>query len=55
MHEYRVRRAFTAPDIDKLWLSDITKRQTAEEKLQKGLGRTFSNLSSSDSEVGLVQ
>jgi putative transposase len=29
----RVRRAFTAPDIDKLWLTGITEHNTSEGKL----------------------
>ena len=33
VHDDRVRRAFTAPDLDKLWLTDITEHNTAEGKL----------------------
>lgn len=33
MHDDRVQRAFTAPDIDKLWLTDITEHQTGQGKL----------------------
>ena len=33
VHDDRVRRAFTAPDVDKLWLTDITEHQTGEGKL----------------------
>ena len=33
VHDDRVQRAFTAPDIDKLWLTDITEHQTGEGKL----------------------
>ena len=33
MHGHRVRRAFTAPDLDKLWLTDITEHTTGEGKL----------------------
>ncbi|WIB60224.1 IS3 family transposase [Curtobacterium sp. MCLR17_007] len=33
VHDVRVRRAFTAPDLDKLWLTDITEHNTAEGKL----------------------
>ena len=33
MHDDRVQRAFTAPDVDKLWLTDITEHQTGEGKL----------------------
>ncbi len=33
VHDDRVRRAFTAPDLDRLWLTDITEHNTAEGKL----------------------
>jgi putative transposase len=33
VHDDRVRRAFTAPDIDRLWLTDITEHPTGEGKL----------------------
>ncbi|PZE34103.1 IS3 family transposase [Curtobacterium sp. MCPF17_031] len=33
VHDDRVRRAFTAPDLDKLWLTDITEHPTGEGKL----------------------
>lgn len=33
VHDDRVRRAFTAPDLDKLWLTDITEHNTGEGKL----------------------
>ena len=33
VHDDRVQRAFTAPDIDKLWLTDITEHPTGEGKL----------------------
>ncbi len=33
VHDDLVERAFTAPDIDKLWLSDITEHRTNEGKL----------------------
>jgi transposase InsO family protein len=33
VHDDRVQRAFTAPDIDKLWLTDITEHNTSEGKL----------------------
>lgn len=33
MHNDRVRRAFTAPDLDRLWLTDITEHPTAVGKL----------------------
>ena len=33
VHDDRVRRAFTAPDLDRLWLTDITEHSTAEGKL----------------------
>ncbi len=33
VHEDRVQRAFTAPDIDKVWLTDITEHHTGEGKL----------------------
>lgn len=33
VHGHRVRRAFTAPDLDKLWLTDITEHTTGEGKL----------------------
>jgi hypothetical protein len=32
-HDDRVGRAFTAPDLDRLWLTDITEHNTAEGKL----------------------
>ena len=33
MHDDRVRRAFTAPDLDRLWLTDVAEHPTAEGKL----------------------
>ncbi len=33
VHDDRVRRASTAPDLDRLWLTDITEHNTAEGKL----------------------
>ncbi|PZF52576.1 IS3 family transposase, partial [Curtobacterium sp. MCSS17_008] len=33
VHDDRVRRAFTAPDLDRLWLTDITEHPTGEGKL----------------------
>lgn len=33
VHDDRVRRAFTAPDLNKLWLTDITEHNTGEGKL----------------------
>lgn len=33
VHDDRVQRAFTAPDIDTVWLTDITEHQTGEGKL----------------------
>ena len=33
VHDDRVRRAFTAPDLDWLWLTDITEHPTGEGKL----------------------
>ncbi|WFR67990.1 IS3 family transposase [Curtobacterium flaccumfaciens] len=33
VHDDRVRRAFTAPDLDRLWLTDITEHNTSEGKL----------------------
>jgi putative transposase len=33
VHDDRVRRAFTAPDLDRLWLTDITDHPTGEGKL----------------------
>lgn len=33
MHDDRIRRAFTAPDLDRLRLTDITEYLTAEGKL----------------------
>jgi putative transposase len=33
VHDDRFRRAFTAPDLDKLWLTGITEHNTAEGKL----------------------
>uniref|UniRef100_A0A942YBG5 IS3 family transposase n=1 Tax=Neobacillus citreus TaxID=2833578 RepID=A0A942YBG5_9BACI len=33
VHDDRVRRAFAAPDLDKLWLTDITEHPTGEGKL----------------------
>jgi putative transposase len=33
VYDDRVQRAFSAPDIDKLWLTDITEHQTGEGKL----------------------
>lgn len=33
VHDDRVRRAFTAPDLDRLWLTDIAEHPTGEGKL----------------------
>lgn len=33
VHDDRVQRAFTAPDLDNLWLTDITDHPTGEGKL----------------------
>lgn len=33
VHDDRLKRVFTAPDIDKVWLTDITEHQTGEGKL----------------------
>ena len=33
VHDDRLKRVFTAPDIDKVWLTDITEHQTSEGKL----------------------
>lgn len=33
VHDDRVRRTFTAPDLDRLWLTDITEHNTSEGKL----------------------
>jgi putative transposase len=33
VHDDRVRRAFTGPDLDRLWLTDITEHPTGEGKL----------------------
>lgn len=33
VHDDRVRREFSAPDVDRLWLTDITEHQTSEGKL----------------------
>ncbi len=33
VHDDRVRRAFTAPDLDRLWLTDITEHPTGEGKV----------------------
>ena len=33
VHDDRVQRAFTAPDLDLLWLTDITEHPTGEGKL----------------------
>ena len=33
VHDDRLQRVFTAPDIDKVWLTDITEHQTGEGKL----------------------
>ena len=33
VHDDRVRRAFTSPDLDRLWLTDITEHNTSEGKL----------------------
>ncbi|WIE62236.1 IS3 family transposase [Curtobacterium sp. MCLR17_032] len=33
VHDDRVRRAFAAPDLDRLWLTDITEHPTGEGKL----------------------
>jgi transposase InsO family protein len=33
VHDDRVKREFTAPDVNRLWLTDITEHETAEGKL----------------------
>jgi transposase InsO family protein len=33
VHDDRVRREFSAPDVNRLWLTDITEHQTSEGKL----------------------
>ena len=33
VHDDRLKRVFIAPDIDKVWLTDITEHQTGEGKL----------------------
>ena len=33
VHDDRMRREFTAPDVDRLWLTDITEHHTQEGKL----------------------
>jgi len=33
VHDDRVKREFTAPDVNRLWLTDITEHHTAEGKL----------------------
>ena len=33
VHDDRVRREFSAPDLDRLWLTDITEHHTGEGKL----------------------
>ena len=33
VHEDRVKREFTAPDVNRLWLTDITEHETSEGKL----------------------
>lgn len=35
VHDDRVKRAFTAPDLDKVWLTDITEHWTGEGKLYR--------------------
>ncbi len=39
VHDDRVRRAFTAPDLDRLWLTDITEHPTAG--IQAGEGKLY--------------